>query len=166
MDWNKFQWLLVLKSLLEWDHRRLYIRLQITMIPIDLSILLWLNTMLNKTFQLINNNFELCCLKQICDDSFDGNVSNRLPEEDRLQSFGGKLSQRRKSQEKSSEPDPIWGGNGRFRDAIFLKHQVRLVLQKLDLKRLTQSLHVWNVRKFCSSQLLPKLAITLFIVTA
>ena len=48
-----------------------------------------------------------CRLEQISDDPLDGDVADRLPEEDGLQGLGGELRQRRQGQQEPPEPDSV-----------------------------------------------------------
>ena len=78
-------------------------------------------------------NEALGSLEQVCNDSLNGDVAVSLSEEDGFQSFGGKLSERWQREQQPSKPYPVrWRDRG-LRDAIFLKHQVSLILKKLNL---------------------------------
>ena len=96
-------------------------------------------------------------LKEISDDFLDGDVADRLAEEERLHALGGDRVQPREEEQQTAEADLGGGGDGRgrarmqtgggsgLRLTVLLQHQVGLILQELHLGMLPESSDLWKV---------------------
>ena len=103
-------------------------------------------------------------LKEVSDDFLDGDVADRLAEEERLHALGGDRVQPREEEQQTAEADlggggdgrgrarMQTGGGGRLRLAVLLQHQVGLILQKLNLGVLPESSNLWKVMILIQSQ--------------
>ena len=103
-------------------------------------------------------------LKEVSDDFLDGDVADRLAEEERLHALGGDRVQPREEEQQTAEADlggggdgrgrarMQTGGGGRLRLAVLLQHQMGLILQKLNLGVLPESSNFWKVMILIQSQ--------------